>query len=106
MQLVAPRWTVQSISITLDSPLMFLSSKCSLSLSQAAVVLIFHYSFTFSRTSYVWNHIPLPPQPNPPPSPASTLPLDFVHVSFIAVPENPSPHCPFPPPLWLLLEFS
>ena len=31
-----------------------------------------------------------PPQPNPPPSPASTLPLGFVHVSFIVVPENPS----------------
>ena len=35
--------------------------------------------------------------PNPPPSPASTLPLGFVHVSFIVVPENPSPHYPFPP---------
>ena len=26
----------------------------------------------------------------------STLPLDFVHVSFIVVSENPSPHCPLP----------
>ena len=41
-------------------------------------------------------HLSTPPQPNPPPSPASTLPLDFGHVSFIVVPENPSPHCPFP----------
>ena len=39
-------------------------------------------------------HPSTPPQPNPPPSPASTLPLDFVHVSFIVVPENPSPHSP------------
>ena len=45
-----------------------------------------------------------PPQPNPPPSLASTLPLSFVHVSFIAVPENPSPHCPFPSPLWLFIH--
>ena len=39
------------------------------------------------------------PQPNPPPSPVSTLPLDFVHVSFIVVPCKPlsslfPPHCP------------
>ena len=37
-----------------------------------------------------------PPHPNPPPSLASTLPLGFVHVSFIVVPENPSPHRPLP----------
>ena len=35
-----------------------------------------------------------PPQRNPPPSPTSTLPLDFVHVSFIVVPVIPSPHSP------------
>ena len=51
------------------------------------------------------HHSP-PPQPNPPPSLASTLPLGFVHVSFIVVPENPSPHCPLPHPLWLLLDCS
>ena len=49
-------------------------------------------------------HHSLPPQPNPPPSLASTL--GFVHVSFIVVPENPSPHCPLPDPLWLLLDCS
>ena len=43
---------------------------------------------------------------NPPPSPASTLPLDFVHVSFIVVPVKPSPHCPLCTPLWLLLDCS
>ena len=37
-----------------------------------------------------------PPQPNPPPSLASTPLLDFVHVSFIVVPENPYP--PLSPP--------
>ena len=31
-------------------------------------------------------HASTPPQPNPPPVPTSTLPLDFVHVSFIVVP--------------------
>ena len=43
-------------------------------------------------------HPSTPPQPNPPPSPTSTLPLDFVHVSFIVVPVIPSPHCPLPTP--------
>ena len=46
------------------------------------------------------------PQTNPLISLASTLPLGFVHVSFIVVPENPSPHCPLPSPLWLLLDCS
>ena len=60
------------------------------------ILLLFNYScLHFS-----------PPQPNLPPSPASTLPLGFVHVSFIVVPENPSPHCLLPPPLWLLLDCS
>ena len=36
-------------------------------------------------------YLSTPLQPNPLPSPASTLPLGFVHVSFIVVPENPSP---------------
>ena len=50
---------------------------------------------------------PLPsPHPNPPPSLASTLSLGFVHVTFIVVSENPSPHCPLPAPLWLLLDCS
>ena len=34
------------------------------------------------------------PQLNPHPSPTSTLPLDFVHVSFIVVLVIPSPHGP------------
>ena len=51
-------------------------------------------------------HPSTPPQPNPPASPASTLPLGFVHVSFIVVSENPSPHYPLPTPLWLLLDCS
>ena len=37
-------------------------------------------------------HLSPPSHPNPPPSLASTLPLGFVHTSFIVVPENPSPH--------------
>ena len=32
-----------------------------------------------------------PPQPNPAPYPASTLPLGFVHVSYVVVPDNLSP---------------
>ena len=41
-------------------------------------------------------HPSTPPQVNPPPSPTSTLPLGFVHVSFIVVPVIPSSHCPPP----------
>ena len=48
-------------------------------------------------------HPSTPPQLNPPPYPTSTLPLGFVHVSFIVVPVIPSSHCPRP---WLLLDCS
>ena len=51
-------------------------------------------------------HPPTPPQLNTPPSPTSTLPLDFVHVSFIVVPVIPSPHCPLTTPPWPLLDGS
>ena len=46
-----------------------------------------------------------PPQPIPPPSLTSTLPLDFVLVSFIVAPVDPSPHYTMPTLLWLLLHF-
>ena len=50
---------------------------------------------------------PLHPTPAKPTSLShSTLPLGFVHVSFVVVPENPSPQCSFPTPLWLLLDCS
>ena len=39
------------------------------------------------------------PQLDAPLSPTSTLPLDFVHVSFIVVPVISSPHCHLPTPL-------
>ena len=45
------------------------------------------------------------PHPNPPPSLASTLPFGFVHVSFIVVPENPSPCCPPTSPLAIVRLF-
>ena len=64
------------------------------------ILLLFNYSCL--------HFLPTPPHPHPSPpcSLASTLPLDFVHVSFIVVPENPSPHCPLPSPVWLLLDCS
>ena len=55
-------------------------------------------------------HPSTPPQTIPPPSHTSTLPLDFVHVSFIVVPVNPSPHCPLSPLpsgyCYIVLNFS
>ena len=51
-------------------------------------------------------HPSTPPQLNPPPSPTSTLPLDFVHVSFIVVPVIPSPHCLLPTAPCSLLQCS
>ena len=51
-------------------------------------------------------HNSLQPQPNPPPSLASTFPFGFVHVSFIVVTENPSPHCLLPTSFVLLLDCS
>ena len=42
---------------------------------------------------------------NPPLSPTSTLPLDFVHVSFIVVPVIPSPLCPLHSPLAIVRLF-
>ena len=61
------------------------------------IILIF-VQLQFS--AFLPHHYPSP-QSNPPPSLVSTLPLVFVRVSFIVVPENPSPRYPFPPPLWL-----
>ena len=37
-------------------------------------------------------HPSTPPQPIPPPTSTSTLPLDFVLVSFIVAPVDRSPH--------------
>ena len=67
------------------------------------IYLFYCYSITllclFSPT--------LHPNPGEPTSlPPLHPPLGFVHVSFIVVPVIPSPHCPLPTPLWLLLDCS
>ena len=49
------------------------------------IFLITLLLFNYSCLHFLHPHSPLP-------SPASTLPLGFVHVFFILVPENPSPH--------------
>ena len=54
-------------------------------------------------------HPSTPPQANPLPSSTSTLCLDFIHVSFIVVTENPSPTIPSPHPsdyCQIVLNFS
>ena len=64
-------------------------------------------SFPFKKNYFIvvqlqWSalssHRSTLPQPHPPPYPASTLPLGFVYVSFIVVPENRPPHSPFSSP--------
>ena len=70
---------------------------------------IFNFLITLLLFSYSCLHflpIPLPHRSQTHLPPVSTLPFDFVHVSFLVVPENPSPHCPFPTPFWLLLGCS
>ena len=44
--------------------------------------------------------------PTPAEPTSLTLPLDFVHVSFIVVPENPSPHSLLAIVRWLLTSVS
>ena len=81
------------------------------SLGLLRLVLILFYFFlifiVIQLQLYAFSpHPSTPPQLNPPPSPTSTLPLDFVRVSFIVVPVIPSSHCPHPTPPWLLLDCS
>ena len=65
-----------------------------------AILLIYFFKLFYCCSVTVVSafspHPSTPPQPKPPPSPASTLPLDFVHVSFIGVRVNASPHYPLP----------
>ena len=65
---------------------------------------ILFYFFIQLQLSAFSPHPSTPPQPVLPPSPTTTLPLDFVLVSFIVAPIDPSPHYPLPTPLWLLLQ--
>ena len=116
------RWQHPSPTIAINAPqtICLVVEISHLSLPPAILFLIVKpiFNYHFSGIFYYFivvqlqlsvfspHHVPPPPQPNPPPSFASTFPLGFVHVSFIVVPENPSPHCPLPPPLWLSLDFS
>ena len=68
--------------------------------------ILFYFIFIQLQLSAFSPHPSTPPQPVPPSSPTSTLPLDFVLVSFIVAPIGPSPHYPLPTPLWLLLHCS
>ena len=67
-----------------DLPLFYTNST-SLLLSFSA--LFFFIFIVIQLQLYAFSpHPSTPPQLNPPPSPTSTLPLGFVHVSFIVVP--------------------
>ena len=61
-------------------------------------IYLFIYLFLLLFNYSCMPFLPItPPQPIPPPSHASTLSLGFFHVSFIVVPENPSPVPPHSP---------
>ena len=69
------------------------------------VVLLFFNCFYCCLSTVVSIHPNLPDPSHPQLPPLIPHPLDFVHGSFIVVPENPSsfsPHYPLPLPLWLL----
>ena len=76
------------------------------SLNLIFLILINQFIFIQLQLSAFSPHPSTPPRPVPPPSPTSTLPLDFVLVSFIVAPIEPSPHYPLTTPLWLLLQCS
>ena len=72
-----------------------------------AFFIFYFYKFFIQLQLSVFSpHPSTPPQPVPPPSPTPTLPLDFIPVSSIVAPIDPSPHYPLPTPLWLLLHCS
>ena len=88
---------------------LYLSKVLSLNFLEDQVFFFNYFiviQLQLSAFSPTTNPLRPPPQPDSPLSLASTLALGFVHVSFIVVPENPSPHCPLLPPLWLLLDCS
>ena len=60
--------------------------------------LYFFYSVTIVCIFSPSLH-PIPASPTS--LPTSILPLDFVLVSFIVAPIDPSPHYPLPTPLWI-----
>ena len=110
-------YAVDKISVAENQTLGWIDQFLLLSLP-----LVF-FSFFFLFFKMIFSHILLlfkysglhflstiPFHPNHPHFPPSILPsFGIVHVSFIHVPENPSPfspHYPLPPPLWLLSDCS
>ena len=85
-------WIIQIISV----------EECSSLMQNLMQIRCCTHSVIFFKSLYCCSvtvvcippHLSSQPQPNLSPSLASTLPLGFVHVSFIVVPENPSPHHP------------
>ena len=97
-------------SVSSGDPPALVFQNCRVTQSSGLESLLFYYLF-FKMYLFIFIQLQLsafsphpstPPQPVPPPSPNSTLPLDFVIVSFI----DPSPRYPLPTPLWLLLQCS
>ena len=77
--------------------LLFISISASLFLTGSFFLILIFIVIQLQLCAFS-PHPSTPPQLNPPDSPTSTLPHDFVHVSFIVVPVIPSPHCPLPTP--------
>ena len=63
------------------------------------ILFIYFYSVTIVCLFSPSLH---PTPAEPPPSPTSALPLDFVLVSFLVAPIDPSPHYPLPTSFWLV----
>ena len=84
-----------------------LTTECILLLMKSSILVNWRQIFSVSQSSMLFSFLKLfyccsstvvctyphcpPPQPSSPPSPDSTPHLVFIHVSFIGVPENPSP---------------
>ena len=107
-------WNLKNSLLNIRYSIIFEQQKMGYQETTSSLFYLFIF-FIFLKNQFIvvqlqWSAFPHhhspPTQPNPPPSLASTLPLGFVHVSSIVVPENPSPYYPFTPPLWLLIDCS
>ena len=92
--------------VTITEILQYRGKNLQVTKSESLSFFNFNFLLLFNYSCVPFLPIP-PPHPSwtPPPSPTSTLPLDFVHVSFIVAPVNPSLHSPPYSPLAIVRLF-